>query len=108
MRGEGVDPGVSANEYSCAHGAQINFGYLTPCLTYGPSQWAASCFAQLIVIGIVRRAVEARSVKETVVQAFFYHLFDCLKLNYRICVCEYLGRKKNFVYLMRNRSTWFV
>jgi hypothetical protein len=26
--------GVSANEYSCAHGAQINFGDLTPRLTY--------------------------------------------------------------------------
>jgi hypothetical protein len=28
-RGGGVC-GVSANEYSCAHGAQINFGDLTP------------------------------------------------------------------------------
>ncbi len=27
--------GVSANEYSFAHGAQINFGDLTPYLTYG-------------------------------------------------------------------------
>ncbi len=27
--------GVSANEYRCAHGAQINFGDLTPYLTYG-------------------------------------------------------------------------
>ena len=27
--------GVSANEYSCAHGAQINFRDLTPYLTYG-------------------------------------------------------------------------
>jgi hypothetical protein len=26
--------GFSANEYSCAHGAQINFGDLTPYLTY--------------------------------------------------------------------------
>jgi hypothetical protein len=31
-RGEGC--GVSANEYSCTHGAQINFGDLTPYLTY--------------------------------------------------------------------------
>jgi hypothetical protein len=29
---------VSAIEYSCAHGAQINFGDLTPYLTYGPGQ----------------------------------------------------------------------
>ncbi len=27
--------GVSATEYSCAHGAQINFGNLTPYLIYG-------------------------------------------------------------------------
>ncbi len=26
--------GISANEYSCAHGAKINFGDLTPYLTY--------------------------------------------------------------------------
>ncbi len=31
--GGGCD--VSANEYSCAHGSQINFGDLTPYLTYG-------------------------------------------------------------------------
>jgi hypothetical protein len=29
-----VSCGVSANEYSCAHGAQINFGDPTPYLTY--------------------------------------------------------------------------
>ncbi len=33
--GGGVACGVSANEYSCAHGSQINFGELTPYLTYG-------------------------------------------------------------------------
>jgi hypothetical protein len=32
LRGEGC--GVSANEYSCAHRAQINFEDLTPYLTY--------------------------------------------------------------------------
>ncbi len=66
--------GVSANKYSCAHGAQINFGYLTPYLTYGPSQWAASCFAQFFLLTVKRiviRAVQARSVKGTVLQAFF-------------------------------------
>jgi hypothetical protein len=31
----GCGCGASANEYSCAHGAQINFGDLTPYLTYG-------------------------------------------------------------------------
>jgi hypothetical protein len=34
MRGEGGSCGVSANEYSCTHEAQINFGDLTPFLTY--------------------------------------------------------------------------
>ncbi len=29
----GGGEGVSANEYSCTHGAQINFGDLTPYLT---------------------------------------------------------------------------
>jgi hypothetical protein len=42
MRGKGggwvAVCGVSANEYSCAHGAQINFGDPTPYLTYGNSQ----------------------------------------------------------------------
>jgi hypothetical protein len=36
LRGEGVGGcGVSANEYSCANGAQINFEHLTPYLIYG-------------------------------------------------------------------------
>ncbi len=30
MWGGGEAGEVSANEYICAHGAQINFGYLTP------------------------------------------------------------------------------
>ncbi len=36
MRGDGGGGGcgVSANEFSCAHGAQISFGDLTPYLTY--------------------------------------------------------------------------
>jgi hypothetical protein len=34
--GGGVEGGgVSTNEYSCAHGAQIHFGDLTLYLTYG-------------------------------------------------------------------------
>jgi hypothetical protein len=33
--GMGEGCGVSANEYSCANEAQINFGDLTPYLTYG-------------------------------------------------------------------------
>ncbi len=32
---EGGSCGVSANEYSCTQGAQINFGDLNPYLTYG-------------------------------------------------------------------------
>jgi hypothetical protein len=33
--GGGRGCGFSANEYSCAHGAQINFGFLTPYIIYG-------------------------------------------------------------------------
>jgi hypothetical protein len=33
--GGGKSCGVSANEYSCTHGAQMNFGDLTLYLTYG-------------------------------------------------------------------------
>jgi hypothetical protein len=35
MGGGGGGCGVSANEYSCAHEAQINFGDLIPYTTYG-------------------------------------------------------------------------
>jgi hypothetical protein len=37
MRGDG-GCGVSDNEYSCAHGAQVNFGDLTPYLTFDLSE----------------------------------------------------------------------
>ena len=38
--------GVSATEYSCAHGAQRNFGDLTPYLAYGSTiQRQLSSFA---------------------------------------------------------------
>jgi hypothetical protein len=36
--GGGGGCGVSANEYSCKHGAQINFGDLTPYFSYGVCQ----------------------------------------------------------------------
>ncbi len=32
--GEGGYCGVSDNEFSCTHGAQINFGNLTPYVTF--------------------------------------------------------------------------
>jgi hypothetical protein len=35
MRGEGEICGISANEYSCTQEPKINFGDLTPYLTYG-------------------------------------------------------------------------
>jgi hypothetical protein len=39
MRGGGGCFGVSAYEYSCAYGAHINFGDLTPYLIYTVSTW---------------------------------------------------------------------
>jgi hypothetical protein len=43
--------GVSANEYSCPHGAQINFGDLTPYLIYESKNKAVvkKCFVPAIV-----------------------------------------------------------
>ncbi len=35
--------GLSANEYSCAHGAQINFGDLTQYLCYGWKEINIDC-----------------------------------------------------------------
>jgi hypothetical protein len=45
----GLDCGVSANEYSCAHGAQINFGDLTPYLTY-PIFYISTVVYQLVLV----------------------------------------------------------
>jgi hypothetical protein len=39
MRGQGRSCGVSSNEYICSHGAQINFEYPIPYLTYGTEQF---------------------------------------------------------------------
>jgi hypothetical protein len=38
MRGGGWGLRVLANEYSCAHGAQVNFGDPTPYLAYDLSE----------------------------------------------------------------------
>jgi hypothetical protein len=43
MRGEGGECGVSANEYSCTHGTQINFGELTPYLFHQCRHSVNSC-----------------------------------------------------------------
>ncbi len=50
MREEGVSCGVSANEYNCAHGAQINFGDLTLYLTYGQISSRNLCMARVLDI----------------------------------------------------------
>jgi hypothetical protein len=46
--GGGGSVGVSANEYSCAHGAQINFGDLTPYLTYDANDLTTSMFSNRV------------------------------------------------------------
>jgi hypothetical protein len=51
--------GVSANEYSCAHGAQINSGDLTPYLTYAQIKKVFSSFIWRI------RSVLSKFVKES-------------------------------------------
>jgi hypothetical protein len=50
--GEG-DCGVSANEYSCAHGAQINFGYPTPYLPYGTNRMLLPLFRAMDVVPLM-------------------------------------------------------
>jgi hypothetical protein len=45
MRGGGVR-GLSQREYSCVHGAQINFGDLTPYLTYDGGSWGRDGFLE--------------------------------------------------------------
>jgi hypothetical protein len=56
--GEGGDCGVSAKEYSCAHGAQINFGDLTPYFTYGGRGYKGDIFfwckeLQISLLGVI-------------------------------------------------------
>ncbi len=43
----GGDCWVSANDYSCAHGAQINFGDITPYLTHDQGVWSVVHFLKL-------------------------------------------------------------
>jgi hypothetical protein len=51
--------GVSANEYSCAHGAQINFRDLTPYLTYGEKSRLFSVFEFVKTSGNVNFSKES-------------------------------------------------
>ncbi len=51
MRG-GEVAGVSANEYSCAHGAQLNFGDLTPYLTYAVDISFKNEVTVILLVGI--------------------------------------------------------
>jgi hypothetical protein len=53
----GVDCRVSANEYSCAHGAQMNLEDLTPHLTYGLLEQLPSvpCVIAMVAVGYKRR-----------------------------------------------------
>jgi hypothetical protein len=45
--GGGGGLGGSANEYSCAHGAQINFGELTLYLTYASCRFFLKMFYRI-------------------------------------------------------------
>jgi hypothetical protein len=57
MRAGGEGCGVSANEYSCAHGAQKNYGDLTPYLTYDYNlEWKSNAYL-LLRIGNLRFSV---------------------------------------------------
>jgi hypothetical protein len=54
---QGLDCGASANEYSCAHGAQINFGDITPYLTSGVDPISTILKNCVVVLTILDPAV---------------------------------------------------
>jgi hypothetical protein len=70
MQGRGC--GVSANEYSCAHEAQINFGDLTPYLTYGISALKNRSGVTMEDLGL----------KEQTKQLWLIKRRRCIKSNY--------------------------
>ncbi len=80
--------GVPANEYSCAHGAQINFRDLTPYLTYEagkryifpPTKFLEPCVRTLILpIGGSRDVCEQKNLP---IPGTVYRLQFSLKLHY--------------------------
>jgi hypothetical protein len=48
--GGGGGFGVLANGYICVHGAQINFGDLTPYLAYAVNQYVIGCPSKIVSI----------------------------------------------------------
>jgi hypothetical protein len=76
MRGVG-GCGVSVNEYSYAHGAQINFGDLTPYLTYDASLSSFNCNIVILLNQCKENALTYRWWRVTKAESL---------------VCECLGR----------------
>jgi hypothetical protein len=69
MRGEGGSCWASADEYSCAHGAQINFGDLTPYLTHGLERLTANAKVATVLGSILASSdsveSEGRQMKQS-------------------------------------------
>ncbi len=74
-RGRREGCGVSANEHSCVHGAQINFGDLTPYLTYDCS---VSCLCFLASSKILVKCKLLYLLKaEKDMRDFYLKLYNC-------------------------------
>ncbi len=115
MRGGGVY-GVSANEYSCAHGAQINVGDLTPYLIYitYPGQDAGSPWW-----GHWRRywlccsrwtgrmwepGLSSRAWKQTVRNVAFYPVLWTRCISFHLVAAPTLIKKENKFSSYRTKS----
>jgi hypothetical protein len=84
MRRVGRGCGVSSSEYSCAYGAQIIFGYLTPYLTYGSrAQYSLRILVQFEIAWLVFLTWSAGIIGMVYFPAIFdFPLFLALGLNF--------------------------
>ncbi len=72
--GGGAGGRVSANEYRCVHGAQINFGDLTPYLTYALLQLKNTVLFQLQSLNPMTLFILSSYVKKKTAQDAIHYL----------------------------------
>ncbi len=116
--GEGGCCGVSANDYSCAHGAQINFKVLTPYLTYGIQQRSTFFknhrtlfFFEEEKITFDFSPVETGHEKQTIYFKFSQNRFSVKLLHpmilhkYTDCTVYTVFIKQHRLYIIRNKMS---
>jgi hypothetical protein len=76
---EGRRCGVSYNDYSCAHGVQINFGDLTQYLTYALVVWGPSvyCIRRGFVSSLYRKPLWLCVPSEQILLCCVCTLYQC-------------------------------